>query len=277
MTEIKFIDEKYIGMFELKMLAGDKINKANKNEDDTVYNVVVNETLIHKLGIQDPREAIGKHVTVNGNWYSTITGVVQDFQSESKHKKRRPCVLVYRTDNFYMASVKIQPKGMNQTINRIDKSWSALFPDNMFEYEFLDDHIANFYKQEQKMYTAFKLFSIIAILIGCLGLYGLVAFAAAQRTKEVGIRKVLGASLFNIVSLFAKEFVVLIVIAFIVAVPVAYYVMHNWLENFAYQISIGAGIFLVAIVTSFAIALFTIAHQAIKAAIANPVKSLRTE
>jgi ABC-type antimicrobial peptide transport system permease subunit len=127
------------------------------------------------------------------------------------------------------------------------------------------------------MYTAFKLFSIIAILIGCLGLYGLVAFAAMQRTKEVGIRKVLGASLTNIITLFSKEFILLIAIAFVIAAPIAYYVMHAWLENFAYQVNVGGWIFIVAIAVSFAIAAITIAYQAIKAAIANPVNSLRTE
>ena len=273
-TEVKFIDERYTDMFELKMLAGEKVTKTNKN--DTPYDVVVNETMIHKLGILDPHEAIGKNILVNGR-HSTIIGAVQDFQSESKHKKRRPCVLIYQPESFYMASVRIQTKGMRQTIDRIDKMWSGLFPNDLFEYEFLDDHIASFYKQEQKVYTAFKLFSFIAILIGCLGLYGLVAFAAAQRTKEVGIRKVLGASLLNIVSLFTKEFILLIAVAFVVAAPIAYYVMHNWLENFAYQIKMGGGIFLVAIGASFMIAAFTIAYQAFKSALANPVKSLRTE
>jgi ABC-type antimicrobial peptide transport system permease subunit len=276
-TEVKFIDETYTDMFSLEMLAGDKVKRTQVTENDTVYNVVVNETMIHKLGVQDPQKAIGKHVILNGNWYAAITGVVRDFQSESKHKKIRPCALIYRPDNFYMASVRIQSANMKNTITAINKIWTGLFPDNMFGYEFLDDHIANWYRQEQKEYIAFKLFSGIAILIGCLGLYGLVAFAAVQRTKEVGIRKVLGASLPDIIFLFAKEFVILIVIAFLIAAPVAYYVMNNWLENFAYKINIGAGIFIAAIVISFLIAGFTIAYQAIKAGVANPVKSLRTE
>jgi len=276
-TELKFIDEAYTRMFDLKMLAGEKVIRTNATENDTVYNAVVNETMIHKLGIQDPQKAIGKHIILNGNWMTTITGVVADFQSESKHKKIRPCALIYRPDVFYMASVKIQPANMGKTIAAIDKSWSGLFPEYVFGYEFLDDHIAAWYRQEQKEYTAFKLFSGIAILIGCLGLYGLVAFAAAQRIKEVGIRKVLGASLTDIVVLFSKEFVVLIAVAFVIAAPVSYYVMHNWLQSFAYQISIGANIFVVAILTSFVIAAITIAYQALKAAVANPVKSLRTE
>jgi len=276
-TEMKFIDETYTDMFQLTMLAGNKITHTNKSENDTVYDVVVNETMIHKLGVQDPQKAIGKHIILNGNWYCNIMGVVKDFQSESKHKAIRPCVLMYRADNFYMASVKLAPANMNKTIEAIDKSWSALFPQSVFSYEFLDDHIAEWYRQEEKEYTAFKMFAAVAILIGCLGLYGLVAFAAAQRTKEVGIRKVLGASLTDIVLLFSKEFVLLIAVAFLIAAPVAYYVMNNWLHSFAYQINIGANIFVIAILSSFVIAASTIAYEAIKAAIANPVKSLRTE
>ncbi len=206
-TEMKFIDEPYTDMFALKMLAGEKVKRTNASENDTIYNVVVNETMIHKLGIQDPKQAIGKHILINGNWHTTITGVVQDFQSESKHKKIRPCVLLYRPDVFFMASVKLQPANMKKTIAGIDKIWSGLFPENIFSYEFLDDHIAAWYSQEQKEYTAFRLFSGVAILIGCLGLYGLVSFAAAQRTKEVSVRKVLGASLSDIIFLFSKEFV----------------------------------------------------------------------
>ena len=275
--EMKFIDDKYMDMFELKLLAGKKIIKTSAGENDTVYNAVVNETLINKIGITDPQKAIGKHIMLNGNWATTITGVVQDFQSESKHKNIRPCALIYRSDIFFMTSVKLQPKAMDKTIASIDKSWSALFPENVFSYEFLDDHIAAWYRQEQKEYTAFKLFAGVAILIGCLGLYGLIAFAAAQRTKEVGLRKVLGASITDIVLLFSKEFVLLIGIAFVIAAPIGYYVMNNWLHSFAYQVNIGINIFVIAIVSSLIIAASTIAYQAIKAAVANPVKSLRTE
>ncbi|MCC6287607.1 MAG: ABC transporter permease [Chitinophagaceae bacterium] len=275
--EMKFIDEKYMDMFQMKLLAGQKISKTNTNPNDTVYSAVVNEALISKIGIHDAQKAIGKHIFLNGNWATTIIGVVQDFQSESKHKKIRPCAMIYRPDIFFMASVKIQSAAMTKTISGIEESWTALFPDNLFSYEFLDEHIANWYRQEQKEYTAFKLFAGIAILIGCLGLYGLVAFAAAQRIKEVGIRKILGASLGDILLLFSKEFVLLIAIAFLIAAPVAYFIMHSWLQGFAYQVNINAGIFIIAIAVSFIIAALTISYQALKAGVANPVKSLRTE
>ncbi|MDB5133502.1 MAG: FtsX-like permease family protein [Mucilaginibacter sp.] len=270
-TEVKFIDERYTDMFGLKMLAGNKITK------DTLHHVVVNETLMHKLGIRNPQAAIGKKVTLNGNYDAYITGIVQDFQSESKHKQRRACVLMYNPKIFFTASIRIQPAAMHQTIDHIGKIWSAQFHDNVFEYEFLDEHIASLYKQEQKAYTAFGLFSSIAILIGCLGLYGLIAFAASQRTKEVGIRKVLGAPIMSIVGLFTKEFVWLILIAFFIAAPIGYFMMDKWLQNFAYHVNIGATTFLIAIAASFIIALITILQQVIKAALANPVKSLRSE
>jgi ABC-type antimicrobial peptide transport system permease subunit len=273
-TEIKLIDENYTDMFGLTMLAGEKMGR--KDPADTLHHVVVNETLIHKLGIQQPNDALGVRFKGNGD-ICTITGVVKDFQSESKHKARRPVIIDYNIKRFFRVSVALKPGAIVQTMGSIEKTWKSLFPDEMFTYEFLDDRIASFYKQEQKLYTAFRFFVGIAILIGCLGLYGLITFAAIQRTKEVGIRKVLGASLPNIVYLFSKEFIVLIILAFLIAAPLAWYAMNNWLQNFAYHIQISAGIFVTAILASFVIAALTIASQTIKAAMANPVKSLRSE
>ncbi|MGN6397040.1 MAG: ABC transporter permease [Mucilaginibacter sp.] len=273
-TNIIFADENYIDMFGLKMLAGEKLRKTPAT--DTSQNFVVNETLIHKMGITDPHKAVGAHFILGGR-NANIIGVVQDFQEESKHKLRRPVILMYHAEYFFRASIKLQPTNMSRTIESIGKSWSALFPDNLYQYEFLDEHIASFYEQEQKVYTAFQLFSGIAILIGCLGLYGLIAFAAAQRTKEVGIRKVLGASVWSVVGLFSKEFIALIGVAFFIAAPVAYYAMNSWLQNYAYHISIGPLIFVLAVLVSGIIAAVTIMHQALKAALINPVKSLRSE
>ena len=273
-SEVKFVDEHYIRMFGLTMLAGDTI--ARRLEKDSINSIVVNETLIHTLNIQDPRAAIGQVITANGN-RCRIMGVVQDFQSESKHKKRRACIMIYNPNLFYSASVRVNPAGMHGTIDRIDKQWSALYPNLLFQYEFLDDHIASFYRQEQKVYTAFRLFSCIAILIGCLGLYGLIAFATLQRTREVGIRKVLGASVPNILFLFGREFIWLIVVAFVIAAPLAWLTMQSWLSGFAYRIGIGWGTFVASIGASFLIAAFTISYKSIAAALSNPVSSLRTE
>jgi hypothetical protein len=273
-TELKFIDEHYMNMFGLTLLAGEKVGKRPK--EDTMRMVMVNESLIHKLGIQQPEQAIGVRFKGGGEMV-TIGGVIKDFQSESKHKARRPCIISYNSKRFFRTSVALQPAAMAQTMRQIEKLWTSMAPQEMFTYEFLDDHIASFYRQEQKLYTAFRLFAGIAILIGCLGLYGLISFATIQRTKEVSIRKVLGAPLGSIVYMFSKEFIWLILIAFLVSAPLAYYAMHSWLQNFAYHIDISAGIFMVAIIVSFVIAALTIASQTIKAARANPVKALKTD
>jgi len=275
-TEIKFVDEHFMRMFGITLLAGDSIVRSDIKRGDTSANVVVNETMTQSLHFQDPHKAIGQSIFF-GKFRCIITGVVRDFQDESKHKKIRPCVMLYAENNFGSASVRINPHNMDATIAHIGKLWSALYPDRLFEYEGLDDHIAAFYRQEQKVYTAFRIFSCIAIFIGCIGLYGLIAFATLQRTREVGIRKVLGASVPNILYLFGREFIWLIVLAFVVAAPLAWLAMHSWLTNFAYRIDIGWGTFVIAASVSFLIAALTISYKTIAAAFANPVQSLRTE
>ncbi|PWV56201.1 ABC transporter permease [Chitinophaga sp. S165] len=273
-TELKFVDEHFMKMFDMKMLSGEGITPVK--DGDTIYRVVVNEALIRKLGVVRPEDAVGMNI-MSGDEKLVIKGVMQDFQSESKHKDRRPCIFFNDPKAFDIASVRLHPKNMPATIARIEKGWSTLFPDDLFSYEFLDDHIAAMYKQEQKLFTAYRLFSGLAIIIGCLGLYGLVAFAAVQRNKEIGIRKVLGASIPDIVFLFGKEFILLIALAFLIATPLSYYLMHNWLNNFAYHIPLSPGIFVLAIGCSVLIAALTIAHQSVKAALANPLKSIKTE
>ncbi|HEY2727666.1 MAG TPA: FtsX-like permease family protein, partial [Parafilimonas sp.] len=163
------------------------------------------------------------------------------------------------------------------TMQSIKKIWEQTFPNYVYEYRFLDDKIASFYKQENQLSQLYKIFAAIAIFLSCLGLYGLASFMAVQRIKEVGIRKVLGASSANIVYLFSKEFVLLISIAFLIATPLAWYFMNKWLQDYAYRINISWWLFLVGGIAAIVIALATISFQAIKAAMANPVKSLRTE
>jgi ABC-type antimicrobial peptide transport system permease subunit len=159
----------------------------------------------------------------------------------------------------------------------IKKIWQQTFPDYVYEYRFLDDKIDSFYKQENQLSQLYKVFAAIAIFLSCLGLYGLASFMAVQRIKEVGIRKVLGASAGSIVYLFSKEFIILIAIAFVIATPIAWYFMHQWLQDYAYRIDVSWMIFLVSGIIAIVIALMTISFQAIKAAMANPVKSLRSE
>ena len=173
--------------------------------------------------------------------------------------------------------IKLQAQNMQSGLASVEKTWTKLFPNYIYEYEFLDKNIANLYQQEKQLSILYELFAGIAIFISCLGLYGLVSFMAVQRTKEVGIRKALGASVAHIVYLFSKEFTLLIGVAFLIAAPVGYYFMNNWLKEFEYKIDIGVGTFLLAILGSIIIAWITVSYQAIRAALVNPIKSLRSE
>jgi len=180
-------------------------------------------------------------------------------------------------DNYSLTSIKIRSSSIPQTQARIQSSWNEFFPEYAYSSNFIDENIAKFYEQEEHLSLLYKIFAGLAIFISCLGLYGLVSFMAVQRTKEIGVRKVLGASVANIVYLFSKEFTILIVVAFAIAAPIAWFMMNSWLNDFVYRIKLGMEFFLVAILISILIAWITVGYKAIRAAIANPVKSLRTE
>jgi ABC-type antimicrobial peptide transport system permease subunit len=179
--------------------------------------------------------------------------------------------------NYGMVGIKLKAGDFNATIKNIEKIWSQAYPEYVFEYQFLDQKIARFYSDENKLSMLYKMFAVIAILLSCLGLYGLASFMAVQRIKEVGIRKVLGASVQNVIYLFSKEFIILISIAFVIASAIAYYFMRKWLQGYAFRIDLSWWIFLIGGLLSLLIALVTVSSQAIKAAMANPVKNLRTE
>jgi ABC-type antimicrobial peptide transport system permease subunit len=178
---------------------------------------------------------------------------------------------------YSQAGIKLETKNISSTLQSVKTIWEQTFPNFVYEYRFLDDKIASFYKQENQLSQLYKIFAAIAIFLSCLGLYGLASFMAVQRIKEVGIRKVLGATAGNIVYLFSKEFIILIAIAFAIAAPIAWWVMHQWLQDYVYRINISWWLFAAGGAASILIALATVSFQAIKAAIANPVKSLRTE
>jgi putative ABC transport system permease protein len=178
---------------------------------------------------------------------------------------------------FNTASIKLEGNEMQGAIRAIQKVWSDVYPNYVFEYQFVDEKIANFYKEEANLSRFYKIFTSIAIFLSCLGLYGLASFMAAQRLKEVGIRKVLGATAANIVYLFSKEFVVLIGIAFVAAAPIAWYFVHKWIEQYVYRVSISGWVFALGGLLALVIALATVSFQAWRAAAANPVKNLRSE
>ena len=206
-----------------------------------------------------------------------VVGVVKDFNDRSLRNNLAPLLIATNSTMYRQASIKLATTNIASTMQSVKKIWEQTFPDYVYEYRFLDDKIESFYKQENQLAALYKIFAAIAIFLSCLGLFGLASFMAVQRIKEVGIRKVLGATAGNIVYLFSKEFIILIAIAFAIATPIAWYYMHQWLQAYAYRINISWWLFAVGGLVAIIIALVTISFQAIKAALANPVKSLRSE
>lgn len=270
-SDLKFADASYLPVYGLKLVTG-----RNYTESDTISEWVVNETFARKLGLT-PDEIVGKTFKLGGRPYLPVVGVVRDFNATSLHEEIRPCLLAARRQSYYEAGVKIDLHNAKEALRHIETCWNAAFPDFLYSYQFLDERVVRFYQEEQKTAQLFRVFSGTTIFIGCLGLLGLVSFMAARRTKEVGVRKVLGASVGNILMLFGKEFALLILIAFAVAAPAAYYVMNGWLQDFAYRIQVGAGVFALALGITALIAALTVGYKALRAALANPVESLRYE
>ncbi len=269
---LKFADADYIKTFGLQVIAGKGFTAS-----DTLKEVVVNEALLKKLGITDAQKAIGKDIRIGGQQWVPIVGVVKDFKTSSLRDAVRELAIFPDKNRYFNMAVKLRTANISQAVPQVQKMWEKTYPEYAFMSHFTDETIAKFYEQETRLSLLYKIFACIAIFISCLGLYGLVSYMAVQKTKEVGIRKVLGAGVANIVYLFSKEYVILIAIAFAIAAPVAWYFMNNWLQGFAYKINIGMGVFVLAIMASFLIALVTVGYRAIKAALANPVKSLRSE
>jgi putative ABC transport system permease protein len=271
----KPIDENYLDLFDIKLLAGRFFRTTV--EDDTLYKFIVNETLIAKMGIHDPHDAIGKMIKVS-SLRGEIIGVVQNFHTSSLASEIIPLVFTNQFSRFYsMMNIKYVPQTESLTIKHIENEWEKVFPDYVFEYEYYDDFLHGLYETENKLFTIIKGYAMIAILIGCLGIFGLISFIAVQKTKEIGVRKVLGATVSNILILLSKEFTKNILLANLIAWPTAYFILKKWLENFAYKATLSYDIFLFAGFLSLLITLFTISFQAVKTARTNPIKSLKYE
>ena len=204
-------------------------------------------------------------------------GVVRDFHDRSLHSVINPVIITTNLGYYNEYAVKINMTDANTTLKALEAAWSSAYPELIYEYAFLDDQIADFYQTEQTMLQLVQIFSFIALFIGCMGLYGLVSFMAIQKTKEIGIRKVLGGSLAHILWIFGKEFFRLIVIAFVVAAPIGWWVMSRWLENYEYRFNFTFWIFVMEIAVISFIALLTVGFRSAQAAMTNPVNSLRTE
>ena len=271
------VSKEFLNVYDVKLATGRNFTAGDYNYQWTkLHNILLNESAVQLLGYHSDEDAIGKQVVVfNRTW--DVIGVIKDFHQKSLHYAVEPMVLLPTLGTHNPISVKIDPVNTSATVASIKAIYDKFYPGNLFDYYFMDEKFNQQYKNDLLFGKVFALFSGLAILVACLGLLGLSLFTTSQRTKEIGVRKVLGASVSNIVMLISKDFISLIIIAFVISTPIAWYFMHKWLENFAYRININWWIYIVAGCLALLIALITVSFQAVKAAIANPVKSLRTE
>jgi putative ABC transport system permease protein len=266
------IDYDFIPQFQLRLVAGRNFSKEFPADEKAA---ILNEAAVSMLGFKNAQDAINQKIIRRDTL--TIIGVVQSFHHQGLQKAIDPQLILLRPNTRSSYSIKLSSSDMSKSVATIQAVWSNYFPNDPFNYFFLDDFYNGQYKADQQFGEVFTLFAMLAILIACFGLLGLSSYNILQRTKEVGIRKVLGASTQSVVYILSKDFLMLVLVAFVLAVPVTWFIMHKWLEDFAYRINIGWWVFAAAGMLSVLIALVTISFQAIKAAIANPVKSLRTE
>jgi putative ABC transport system permease protein len=271
------ISADYINVYQIKLLAGSNFETTDYNADwDKLHSVILNQTAVRLLGFKSPKEAIGKQI-IQGDQTWDIKGVIADFHEKSLKYAIEPAMFYPATNIASPFSIKVDATDLSSTVAALKKKYDSFFPNNIFDYFFLDEKFNQQYADDELFGKVFAIFSGFAIFIACLGLLGLSLFATAQRTKEIGIRKVLGASVSNIAILLSTGFIKLVLLAFVIASPIAWYLMNNWLHNYAYRMNISWWIFLAAGLLAVMIALATICFQAIKAAKANPVKNLRTE
>jgi len=277
------VDYDYIKTLGLQLVAGRDFSKDIQGDKD--HSFIINETAVRLMGFVSADKALGKPLEWNV-WGATnpdslktgqIIGVVKDFNYKSLYDKVETTVLQIFPDAYWKVAVKMNSTTAGNTINHIKEAWNKFTPEYPIEYNFLDENFEQMYRMEDKLKILVGVFTMIAVFVGCLGLFGLAAYTAERRRKEVGIRKVLGASVQGVVFLLSKDFIKLVLISLIIASPLAYYFMHQWLEDFAYRIRISGWVFVLAAILVTGIAIMTVSFQAIKAAMANPTKSLRTE
>jgi len=273
-------NEDFIPFYGMKLIAG-----RNMLHSDSLNEVVINETFSKALGFTKPQDAIGKLLYqqfYQGEKPFPIVGVVADFHTGSFHEPINPSIIENVPDRKFSLAIKLAKTEQNATqvkatLSQLETQWKKIFPETPFDYSFLNESISWLYGQEEKTAWLMNVAMCITIFISCMGLFGLAMFTAERRTKEIGIRKVLGASVASITTMLSKDFIMLVALAILIASPVAFYLMNQWLQDFAYRTNISWWIFILAGLSAIVIALVTVSFQAVKAALVNPVKSLRSE
>ena len=272
--DLYFVDFDYIPHFKIQMAAGRPFSKEFLT--DTTQAMILNEAAVKMFGYASAQEAIGRRFKQWGR-EGKIIGVIKNFHFRALQEPIKPLSMRIEPGGANLVSVNISSANVPATIAAIESKWKSLVPNRPFSYFFLDEFFDQQYRSEERFGKLFLNFAILAIFISCLGLLGLASYSTMQRTKEIGIRKVMGASVQGIINLLSKEFLKLVIISFFIAMPLAWYFMNMWLEDFAYRTNIGWWVFVIAGIIALVIALFTVSFQAVRAAIANPVRSLRTE
>jgi putative ABC transport system permease protein len=268
-----YVDPDLVGTLRMEVVEGTGFSA--DRPADLAEGFLVNEAAVRRFGWD---EAVGKALTPAGEERPRrVLGVVRDFHLFSLDVEIPPLVLEVDSSRFDHVSVRVRPEEVGAALAGLEQAWERLAPQEPFAYSFIDDDFAGQYRETERTSATIRALAVLAVFIACLGLFGLAAYTAEQRTKEIGIRKVLGASVGGLVALLSKDFLGLVLLAFLLAVPVAYFAMTRWLEDFAYRIDLGPGVFLAAGVLALGIALATVTYQAVRAALADPVKSLRYE
>lgn len=282
---IKSIDKEYLRTYGLQLVAGRWFNNSDEQKigdkiPDSLkqYAFVVNETAVKALGFAHPADALGKYLTFGfGDVSAPVIGVVKDYHVASLHKAVTPVIMVEVPDFYFNVGIKLTSGYSQNVMAAIEKAWSSVYPNALFEGNFLDESIASQYKEEKRTQQLFSIFTFLSIVINVLGLVGLLSFMVEQKTKEIGIRKVLGATLADVSFILSKDFLRLIIIAFFIAAPLAWLLMSKWLNNFAYRTTISWWVFAASALAAIVVTAVAVGYQTIKAAMANPVKSLRSE
>ncbi|HEV9038400.1 MAG TPA: ABC transporter permease [Puia sp.] len=272
--DLYFVDFDYIPVLKMKMIAGRAFSRDFMT--DTTHSMILNEAAVREFGYTSPEQALGRQFDQWGR-KGTIVGVVKDFHFHGLQEVIKPLSMRIEPQGCDLLIVNVEGHNIPNTVAAIERLWKQMLPDKPFSYFFLDEHFDTQYRAEDRFGRLFLYFAFLAILISCLGLMGLASYSTVQRTKEIGVRKIVGASVSSIVVLLSKDFLILVGISLLIAGPAAYYFLHGWLQGFAYRIPIYWWIFVSASITALLVALLTVSFQAVRAAMANPVESLRSE